>query len=522
MRFFKSNFICVLLAVGVLALSGCSITKENDAAAEASVKSAQDMFDNNQVHKKTSLISKSDSLYLSNEVFEITNDVQLPSAFDKRVVYTTGVNESVVNTYGNVAKLAGQEISVSDGARVVIDEAGGMLSLGVASYQGTFLQVLNQISNKYGLFWQYNEKDNNINIFAIETQVYELDAPLGAFKINNTVNSTSEASGDSGGSGGSTAIGGSSQMNLAYDVEAESPWSASVNTITNMLSARGSMTDNPVEGYVTVIDNPNVQAKIAQYVKKINVKNNKKIAIRIDVYDVETTQTSDYGLDVNALVDVLGDEVNIVSNSSSIFNTDAKDAMSSITFSTGSGSDHDAVFKALNTLGKTSEVTGATIYTISGQPAPIQSVLQTTYLASSTTTVNDGGDNTTTLEPGTVVTGYSMTVTPKIQSNNQILVNLNLQLSTLLDMITLKSEDTAQGEGGETIQGPEIHSKNFLENMVLESGQSLLIAGFQEKTIKSVTASPGSINNWVAGGSKSTSNTVTTTVIVVTPYVIGD
>ena len=169
MRVFQSNCICVLLAVGVLVLSGCSITKENDAAAEASVKSAQDLFDNNQVHKKTSLISKSDSLYLSNEVFEITNDVQLPSAFDKRVVYTTGVNESVVNTYGNVAKLAGQEISVSDGARVVIDEAGGMLSLGVASYQGTFLQVLNQISNKYGLFWQYNEKDNNINIFAIET-----------------------------------------------------------------------------------------------------------------------------------------------------------------------------------------------------------------------------------------------------------------------------------------------------------------------------------------------------------------
>lgn len=522
MRFSQSNFVCVLLAVGVLALSGCSITKENDAAADASVKSAQDLFDDNQVQKKSSLISRSDALYLSDEVFEITNDVQLPAAFSKRVVYTTGVNESVVNTYGNIAKLAGQEVFVSDGARVVIDEAGGMLSLGVASYQGTFLQVLNQISNKYGLFWQYDEKKKNINIFAIETQVYELDAPLGAFKINNTVNSTSEASGENSGSsssGGSTSIGGSSQMNLAYDVEAQSPWSASVNTITNMLSARGSITDNPVEGYVTVTDNPNVQEKIAGYIKKINVKNNKKIAIRIDVYDVETSQTSDYGLDVNALVDVLGDEVNIVSNSSSIFNQ-STDNMSSVTFSSGSGSDHNAVFNALNTLGKTSEVTGATIYTISGQPAPIQSVLQTTYLESSTTTINDNGDNTTTLEPGTVVTGYSMTVTPKIQSNNQILVNLNLQLSTLLDMAVLSS--TEGTEGGETIQGPEIHSKNFLENMVLESGQSLLIAGFQEKTIKSVTASPGSISNWVAGGSRSTANTVTTTVIVVTPYVIGD
>ncbi|MCD8499972.1 MAG: hypothetical protein LRY43_02575 [Gammaproteobacteria bacterium] len=253
--------------------------------------------------------------------------------------------------------------------------------------------------------------------------------------------------------------------------------------------------------------------------RKSQKKRIKKIAVRVDVYDVQTTNTSDFGLDVNAVASVLSnDQINVVTNPSSQLNQDLVDSFSTITVSSSSGSTHNAILSALNTLGKTSVVTGATIYTVSGQPAPIQSVQETTYLASSSTTLTQDSSQVS-LTPGTVVTGYSMMVTPKIESNNQVMLMLNLQLSTLIAIKTLtaSASDTAS-----TIQGPVVDTKNFLESMVLHSGQSLLIAGFQDDKGASKVTSPGSTDYWFLGGGKSTNKTKTTTVIVVTPYIIGE
>ena len=308
-------------------------------------------------------------------------------------------------------------------------------------------------------------------------------------------------------------------MNLQYSVKEDSPWNAAMTTLKEILSPAGKIQGNPVEGYIAVTDTPDVQERVADYVQKINKKTNQKIAVRVDVYDVQTSNTSDFGLDVNAVASVLSnDQINVVTNPSSQLNQDLVDSFSTITVSSSSGSTHNAILSALNTLGKTSVVTGATIYTVSGQPAPIQSVQETTYLASSSTTLTQDSSQVS-LTPGTVVTGYSMMVTPKIESNNQVMLMLNLQLSTLIAIKTLtaSASDTAS-----TIQGPVVDTKNFLESMVLHSGQSLLIAGFQDDKGASKVTSPGSTDYWLFGGGKSTNKTKTTTVIVVTPYIIGE
>ncbi len=67
-----------------------------------------------------------------------------------------------------------------------------------------------------------------------------------------------------------------------------------------------------------------------------------------------------------------------------------------------------------------------------------------------------------------------------------------------------------------------LHFMTGIENMVLHSGQSLLIAGFPDDKASSSVSSPGSTDYWFLGGGKSTSKTKTTMVIVVTPYIIGD
>lgn len=513
----KKRGVLTSLLLGVIFLTACSSGKETAEQADKTAKRAEKIYQENQVNKPDTLVTRSKKVFLAKSPFEIIKQEQLPSVFGKHVLYTASATETVSTTVNQLARLTSVPMIFQSDTLEQLTSTSNEVS-GIVTYQGNLSHVLDEVADRYGLYWKYEH--GKVVVFGLETKVYPLDAPTGTFNVNDTVTSSNVSSGDSGSSGGSATISGTSSMNLTYSLEAASPWAAAVKTMTNMLSSKGKLTDNPGDGYVTVTDNPNTQKQIADYVKHINDRTNKKIAVKVDVFDVETSATSDFGMDMNAFVGVLSDQATIVTSSTQ---TLSDEALSTITFQADSDSTHNLVLKALNTVGKATEVTGATVYTVSGQPAPIQSVTQETYLASmSTTTTTDAG-TTSSMEPGTVVTGYSMMVTPKIQSNNQIMINLNLQLSTLLSLTNITTPST-DGTTTSTsmIQAPKIHSKSFLENMILHSGQSLLIAGFQDETANADTSAPGSTDYWIAGGAKSTSKLKSTTVIVITPYVIGD
>ncbi len=516
-RWLKNSFL--LLSVASL-LSSCAIQQSNDKYEDKMIRKTNNIYNKNRVHKPESLVSTSDEIFLSDQHFVIAPKQTLPSVFNQHVVYSTALNETLAQTVANISKLSHVPIVFADDKNTQA-ASSQVNTTGVTVYQGTLQQVIGQLATRYGLFWNYEK--SKVKIFLLETKVYALDAPIGSFSTDSSVSSTSQTSpsGNSSSSTSSTTVGGTSDINLKYSVKADSPWNAALTTLKDMLSPAGKIQGNAVEGYVAVTDNPDVQEKVENYIEKINKKTNQKIAVRVDVYDVQTSNTSDFGADLNIFANILsGDNLTVNTNPGAQLNQDLSSSLSTLTISGGGGSTHQQILSALNTLGKTSVVTGATIYTVSGQPAPIQSVEETTYLASSSTTITQDSSQTS-LNPGTVVTGYSMMVTPKIESNNQVMLMLNLQLSTLIRMQTLTS-GTDSSANNNTIQGPVIDTKNFLESMVLHNGQSLLIAGFQDDKASSKTGSPGSIDYWALGGGKSTAKTKTTTVIVVTPYIIGD
>jgi type IVB pilus formation R64 PilN family outer membrane protein len=496
---------------GLLSLSGCAIQNQNDQDAAEAVNQAAELYENDRIVESDSLVSISDGLYISKDVYRIVKEKPLPQAFNDTVVYTSAAGDSVDKTISNLAKLTGVSMKLTAGAEVKL-AAQGNGQTALVRYQGSLKSVLDLLVDKSGLYWTYT--NGKVEVFAMETKVYGLDAPVGTFTQNNSISSSADTSASSS-SGGGSSVSGNSSMDISYDMANTSPWESSVNTMSSMLSVDGKLTDNPSEGYITVIDNPLVQKKVADYIQKINDKANKKIAVRVDVYDVATSSTSDFGFNVDTLTQLLSDDVSIFNESTSFLNSDLVSSATSFTYSTG---DKNVVLKALNTMGKTTEVTGATIYTVSGQPAPVQSVEQQNYLESIEENVSEGVA-TTSLESGTVVTGYNMMVTPRLQSNNQVYVNLNLQISTLLSL----DDFSSGGDDSQTIQLPHVSSKNFLESMILHSGQSILIAGFQTTSNQTDTASPTSMDMWYAsGGAKSTQKTINTTVIVITPYIIGD
>lgn len=519
----------LVLASSTVVATGCtSIMKKNEAQADADIKKAETIYTDSQIKKPSSLVTVTNQVYLTGGSFKIEHVQQLPAVFRQHITYTAGASEDAVKIINNMGKMLGLDVRMSEDAAEKLLKSKSSAVQGLKAYDGTFSKILSEIVSKEGLYWNY--QNGILKIFQVETKVYALDAPISAYSVNNNINSNAQSGTNDSQNSGST--NGTSAMNLNYSIKAASAWDAAVSTIKNMMSSEGKLDTNPVEGYVTITDNPERQQAISDYINKINEKTGKKIAIRVDVYDVQNKSGGSMGLNLNALIKTLSGNYNIVTSAAAAV-SDGVNGTNSFSFNGTS-----AVFNALNQLGKTTQVTGTTIYTISGQPAPVQNSVQTNYMKSITNSRDNTGNVTQTVETGTINTGYSMMITPRIESNNQVLVSLNLQLSSLLGIAT---QCLGGGGSGTSVQGknfsvntgaadvkctssiqlPSVHTKNFLENMVLKSGQSILIAGFQDNDAAVQTNSLGDPSMWLLGGSKATMGSKSTTVVVVTPYLIS-
>jgi type IVB pilus formation R64 PilN family outer membrane protein len=270
--------------------------------------------------------------------------------------------------------------------------------------------------------------------------------------------------------------------------------------------------------------------RISNYITEINDTAKKKIAIRIDVYDVSESNTSNYGLNWNLLYKVTQgsfswNSTKIANALSSPFaSVQTGQVAASITHGPFSGS--EIIGNALQQLGHTSHITGTTVYTVNGRPAPIQVSRSTAYVKQvSVTTL--GGDSSSgsnnnvevSATPGTVNTGYSITVTPKIIQGNEVVVNMSVNIASLL---ALRQQVFGPKDAQNTIELPDTRNKAFMEAVPLRSGQTAVLAGFQNNVNDTGTNSMGPSDLWALGGNQSTDHENTITVVVVTPYIIGN
>jgi type II secretory pathway component GspD/PulD (secretin) len=193
-----------------------------------------------------------------------------------------------------------------------------------------------------------------------------------------------------------------------------------------------------------------------------------------------------------------------------------------------SGTINSGVFKGteflLNTLqhmGKLTHITGSTIYTVNNRPAPLQVSTTQNYIKQITVTqTGDNDDDTqTSVTPGSLQTGYSVMVTPKITSTNKILVNVTVNLSSVISIQTRTFGKDSSNQN--SVDLPTTRSKSFMQAVPLASGQTAVIAGFQDNQNDVASNSHAAESSWWLGGAKATQSNNAMTVVLVTPYIIN-
>lgn len=476
----------VICLFSLFVLSGCGQFEKVNTEVAASEKEAdralRTIGPSNQ--PKTPLRVDNRPWYGSQAV-PITNGIPLPASVNQP--------DSVVMTFGNPVDLftAAQMIQSVTGIRTVVgngtiegslgnlsDRAfmpsgGEEVSGGRIVWSGRLENLLDQIADTFAAEWNY---DGNMIRFAQET--------TRTFMLHSLANEVSLEG----------AVGtGQSDTNIpSVDIDGTATlqiWAEISEAVERMIGEQGSASFSPSTGTITVTARPEVVRRVENYLRYQNSMRLRRVAVSVKVLSVNTADNYSYGVDINGLLrQALGRSLSLEGSS-----TAAGGLNLSILKNPegGTAGDFASTLAASEEIERVSIVHSGSLVTLSDQPAPLQVGRQISYLERVSSTAGDSGGSVS-LEPGTVDVGLFMTVLPRIVEGDRILMRLSVAIT-----------DTTQpfrefGAGDVRIQLPEIETTGFLQNAVLNDGETMVIAGFEKsQNAYSDEGTPGGL--WTGG-----------------------
>lgn len=365
------------------------------------------------------------------------------------------------------------------------------------NYSGTLTGFMNLVSAYYGVSWRAEGK--GLRFFQLESRTFRIAALPGDTRLSSAVESTSSSGGGSSTTGSAGPAGatqsGSSSNSTGVGFAGLSVWTALESGIKQMLSSAGKVSASPATGTITVTDTPAVMEKVADFVTAQNQALNRLVSVNVRVLSVEVSEGDDYGINWDAVYANLSAANPYSLALKTAFPTATGAGNLIISAPTGSNSrwaGSSAMLSALSMQGRVSELTSATLVTLNNQPAPVNVGRKVSYLASSSQTQTANVGSTVSLTPGVIQTGFSMTIVPHIIDGNELLLQYSLDLSSLLKLNTISS-------GTSSIQAPDVATSNFIQRVRLKSGETLVVAGFDQDNLTAVANGVGAAENKLLG-----------------------
>ena len=118
-----------------------------------------------------------------------------------------------------------------------------------------------------------------------------------------------------------------------------------------------------------------------------------------------------------------------------------------------------------------------------------------------------------------------MNVLPRILEHGRIMMMFNLTLSDLIDLQKIEfgnlgGSSSAGSTDNGFVQNPVIESRGFSQEVVMTSGQSLVLTGYERVENFANKSGVGSAENSLLGGGAAAEKTRNILVIVLTPVVL--
>jgi type IVB pilus formation outer membrane protein, R64 PilN family len=377
------------------------------------------------------------------------------------------------------------------------------------NYSGKLSGLLDMLAAHFNVAWRYER--GKIVLSSVVTRSF--DVPALPIIANLTFDLTSKA--ETNGETSTSTAGQSAQTKSAIDVWKE------IQEALKALVGNGTMSVDTTTGVVTVTADPGTVARVGAYIKSMNERLSKQVAITVKVYSLVLGDEENFDLNV----------AGIFRNSKNGFNIGNSVASSgTVPTFTGAGggvgwavldlasrwSGSNALVEALSSRGDVTVLTSASVTTLNGVPVPLQVGQLRDYVKRVKVTVNDNTTETD-IEPGSVTTGFNLHLVPRVDRNG----DLSLQYGINLSELTGDNDgfDTFTS-GGNTIQLRRINQRNFIQQAKIPNGYTLVLAGFEQVRSQSQKSGVGHHNIPFLGGKRSSKMEREIVVIAITPTLL--
>lgn len=387
--------------------------------------------------------------------------------------------------------------------------SGGTTLRGVF-WQGELGGLLDNVTTRLGLSWRYEQ--GRIAIFYLDTRTFPVmfmdsKASFGSKTVSGTTSSMG-ATGDSSGGG----LSGDSNTSQATEMEIKSSLYEDVtNTIKSMLTP-GTGRMNLSAGILTVTDTPRVLEQIGRYLDDRNKELNRQVVLNVQVYSVEKRTQDQYGIDWNAVFK----SGSVGLSLTNAFTGAASDALNGgVSILDGKGAGTKAFIKALSEQANVSVMTEASSMTTNLSAVPIQVALQQDYASNVTTENTANVGSSSSITKSTITTGFNMTVLPFLMPQSQKMqLQFAINMSDDPTMRTFTSEKTS-------VELMKTRLKTFTQRVIMQSGQTLVLSGYQSLNNTANRQGVGSFRFFGLGGGANGENNKTMLVILITPVILG-
>ncbi len=369
------------------------------------------------------------------------------------------------------------------------------------AYTGTLARFLDRLVARCGLWWRIRR--GTVVVYRLRTHTFVVDVPPGVTRNNEVLGSEGGLGNNAGtldtygsGSGLVTEQQEQGRTRFADDLD---PWPSLRRHLAGLLTPAGHVTLDATAGTVTVTDTPPALRRVARYLRTIDRILARQVAIVVRIYSLRLKRRSRFAAAADIVYRSLGAGVSGALTASGL--PGGAGLKTAVLSGHGPWSGSRLVLTALDHLGQAALVTTGSGVVMDDEPLPVDNTRTLTYLAqvSSFTSANVG--STTSVSPGTVTYGFALTAIPHILRHRRIELSVFLSLSSLDGLATL-------GSGGETIEGPDVSSRDLASTVIVPSGATLVLAGYQKLDASRRRA--GGLGGWSAQASRTRSLIVVT------------
>lgn len=372
-------------------------------------------------------------------------------------------------------------------------------------YSGSLSGLLDHVAGQIGADWSY--QGGRIKFLGPQTRTYTLWALPDTMEIETSI-----------GDGGSAESFGTSSQPTTRSTRELAYWEDLRDNLATMLpDAPGTrFAINRSAGTITVTGFQATHERVSDYIRTENDRLSRQVAVKIDVIAFSATDSATRSADIDAVFNRAVSGFNLNLSGADLSTQSAPDFGVDIledgnNFGPWEGS--SALVDALSEVGRSTIVKSASVIAMNDTPTPLTVTTDTAYLESVVTRTDGEGGESTELQTGVVNSGLSMTMTPRIFSDGRITLNYALALNELRNLATF-------GNAGNQVQLPEVESRNLMQTVNIENGDSIIMASFDDSITRREGSGPFNPAFWGLGGRDGYSQEDTKIIFVMTPVVL--